>query len=70
MCHMITTIEANWAGGWVMAYAKSVKASPPPAQFSLIVVWPYHVTPICLVSFSQRFHICHYFYQPRSGYRS
>ena len=25
-----TTIEASWAGGWVMAYAKSVKASPTP----------------------------------------
>ena len=40
-----------------MAYAKSVKASPLPAQFCLIVVWPYHVTPLFHVSFSQRFQI-------------
>ena len=33
MCRMMgryTTIKANWAGGWVMAYAKSVKVSSTP----------------------------------------
>ena len=55
--------EANWAGGWVMAYTKSVKASPQPsAQFNLIVVLSYHVTPLFHASFSQRFHFCHYFF--------
>ena len=38
MCHMInyTTVEANWAGGWVIAYAKSVKASTTPLPNSRI----------------------------------
>ena len=45
-----------------MAYAKIVKAFHPSAQFSLIVVWPYHVTPLFHASFSQRFHFCHYFF--------
>ena len=43
-----------------MAYAKSVKVSPPSVQFSLIVGWPYRVTPLFHVSFSQTFHFCHY----------
>ena len=29
-CWGVTTQQASWAGGWVMAYAKSVKASPTP----------------------------------------
>ena len=41
---------------------KTCKGLPQrPAQFSLIVVWPYHVTPLFHVSFSQKFHFCHYF---------
>ena len=42
---------------------KKCKGLPhPSAQFSLIVVWPYHVTPLFHASFSQRFHFCHYFF--------
>ena len=26
------------------------------------MVWPYHVTPLFQVSFSQKFHFCHYFF--------
>ena len=41
---------------------KKCKGLPqPPAQFILIVVWPYHVTPLFHVSFPQKFHFCHYF---------
>ena len=31
-CHMLGCNDStdSWAGGWVMAYAKSVKASPTP----------------------------------------
>ena len=29
-CWGMTSHEASWAGGWVMAYAKSVKVSPTP----------------------------------------
>ena len=42
---------------------KKCKGLPhPPAQFSLIVVWPYHVTPLFHVSFSHKFHFCRYFF--------
>ena len=42
---------------------KKCKGLPhPSAQFSLIVVWPYHVTPLFHASFSQKFHFCHYFF--------
>ena len=46
-----------------MAYAKSVKASPTLLpNLAFIGVWPYHVTPLFHVSFSQRFHFCHYLF--------
>ena len=34
----------------------------PSAQFSPVVVWPYHVIPLFHASFSKRFHFCHYFF--------
>ena len=41
---------------------KKCKGLPHPlAQIASLVVWPYHVTPLFHVSFSQRFWFCHCF---------
>ena len=42
---------------------KKSKGLPHPlAQIASVVVWPYHVTPLFHVSFSQRFRFCNYFF--------
>ena len=62
-CHMIGPYHyqarlGRWVGEAFTLFAWAI--THPPAQFSLIVDGPYHVTPLFRVSFSQKFHFCHY----------
>ena len=63
MCHMRGLYDYwGYQGKGVDdGLCKKCKGLPhPSAQFSLIVVWPYHLAPLFHASFSQRFHFCHY----------
>ena len=65
VCHMIGLYH-YWdllGRGMGVGLCKKCKGLPDPsAQFCLIMVWPYHVTPLFQASFSQIFHFCHSFF--------